>query len=633
MAGAITHNNVVLSLPSDSHLDAYGTGRVDAYKANYGDSQQALYFWSFNQGWASAYTELPFTVTAGATRLTFVMRYEEAACSSGASQALVNDVDSWLDVEPFSAGGNTGDWSAQQSNVDNTEVRILDNPTVGDWKAKIYPSSIIPFQSVRVGVCVIVTYGDTTPTPTLSVTASDLYVQPGDDVTLNASYTNPSYIASAVYFDSSSSGDVLTDSYNTMLDGSTADLMDNQQAGRDICMGDVIHGTSRTHHWTTHWITEGAKPWQVQARSDNAADVTDSVTVYVDGTQPSVVGNLHSTSHSINVWSNDDTIDFDWNAATDNLSGIDGYGVTWGHSGLIPPANVKDIEQSPTAYTTPALGDDASWYFSVRSVDNSGNWDANYIAVGPYKIDTVNPGVPTGITSSTHQIGVQSCNTVVTMHWNAANDNAGGSGVAGYVATINQIPNWNPPGPANVTGGQTSYTSDIGSVPGARYFHVRTIDVAGNLGVTVHAGPIYANANSVSTYCTAKTNSLGCLPAVGTNGVQPSKGAGNFRVTCNNVISQKNGLCFWGSGQIANPFQGGYLCVAAPTVRTPNISSGGNAFGNDCSGQYVFQFDTAYMNANSIAPGDTIYAQFWMRDPASPSTTGLSNAVKFTVCQ
>jgi hypothetical protein len=39
------------------------------------------------------------------------------------------------------------------------------------------------------------------------------------------------------------------------------------------------------------------------------------------------------------------------------------------------------------------------------------------------------------------------------------------------------------------------------------------------------------------------------------------------------------------------------------------------------------------MNANAIDPGDVIYAQWWMRDPASPSTTGLSNGIKFTVCQ
>ena len=631
MAGAMTHNNQVLSQPTDAHLDSYGTGRVDAYKANYGDSQQSLYFWSFNPSWTSSYTELPFTVSAGATRLTFVMRYEEAACSAGASQAQVNDLDTWLDVEPFSAGGNAGDFFAQQSNVDNTEVRIVDTPTVGDWKAKVYPTLIIPFQSVRVGVCVIVTYGDTTPTPTYSVTSNDYYVQPGDDVTITASYTNPSYIASAVFLDSTASGDVLTASYNTMLDGSTADLMDNQHAGNDVCIGDVIHGTSRTHHWTTHWNSEGAKSFAVDARSDNAIDATDSVTIYVDGTEPGAVTNLHSTSHTINVWSDDDTIDMDWNAATDNLSGIDGYGVNWGGSASIPPANTKDVEQTQTNYTTPAFGDSASWYFSVRSVDNSGNWDTNYVAVGPYKIDTTAPGVPTNVTSPTHTLGVQSCNTNLTVNWTAATDNL--SGLAGYAWVVSTSSLSIPIGAPTIAAGATSFATDIGSSASARYFHLRAVDNAGNYGTTVHFGPIYANSNSVVLYCTAKTNSLGCLPAVGTNGVQPSKSAGNFAVTCNNVISQKNGLCFWGRSAIAVPFQGGTLCIGAPTVRTANVSSGGSAGGNDCSGSYSFTFNTAYMTANSIDPGETIFAQFWMRDPAVASTTGLSNAVQFTVCQ
>jgi hypothetical protein len=39
------------------------------------------------------------------------------------------------------------------------------------------------------------------------------------------------------------------------------------------------------------------------------------------------------------------------------------------------------------------------------------------------------------------------------------------------------------------------------------------------------------------------------------------------------------------------------------------------------------------MSQYSLDPGDTVYAQWWMRDPAIASTTGLSNAVKFTICQ
>jgi hypothetical protein len=39
------------------------------------------------------------------------------------------------------------------------------------------------------------------------------------------------------------------------------------------------------------------------------------------------------------------------------------------------------------------------------------------------------------------------------------------------------------------------------------------------------------------------------------------------------------------------------------------------------------------MNLFGMDPGETYFAQWWMRDPASASTTGLSNAVRFTVCE
>jgi hypothetical protein len=96
----------------------------------------------------------------------------------------------------------------------------------------------------------------------------------------------------------------LTASYNTLLDGSTTNLMSNQHGGRDVCIGNVVHHTDRTHHWTTHWNSEGVKSFSVQARSDNAADVVDSATVYVDGTPPNAVTNLHSTTHTPGVWTN-----------------------------------------------------------------------------------------------------------------------------------------------------------------------------------------------------------------------------------------------------------------------------------------------------------------------------------------
>jgi hypothetical protein len=32
-----------------------------------------------------------------------------------------------------------------------------------------------------------------------------------------------------------------------------------------------------------------------------------------------------------------------------------------------------------------------------------------------------------------------------------------------------------------------------------------------------------------------------------------------------------------------------------------------------------------------LSVGATIRAQYWMRDPASPSTTGLTNGIAFTI--
>jgi hypothetical protein len=631
MAGTLSWADQVIDSPTTdaSHLNSYGVGRLDSYKANWASSQQDLYFWSFDQGWLAGGVELDFTVDAGATRLTVVYHYKEAAASAGASQALVNDIDMYLDASPFTGNTSSGDYTAQQSSIDNTEVRMLNSPTPTAWKVKLHPSAIQPFQTTRGGVCVIITYGDTTPTPTLNLTSSATYVNTLEDVTFAATSANPASFASSVYFDSTSSGDTLQASYNTMLDGSTADLMTNVTGGRDVTMGNVIHNSSRTHRWTTRWSIEGVKTFQVSARSDNAADVSDTVTVYVDNTPPPLPTGLQSTTHTPNVWTNDTTISFSWTQPGDGVSGVDGYGLFLSTGSPGSPSPIKDIEQVLTYSTTLTQG---SWYFNLRPVDNSGNWNASYANVGPFRIDTTAPAAATGLSSSTHQVNVQNCGTNVVMSWIAAVD-TGGAGIAGYRGVWDTSPATVPSGAANILSSATSFTQNIGSSSTARYFHLRSLDNAGNWGATAHFGPIFANAATVITYCAGKVNSLGCVPAIGTNSVQPSKSAGNFTVTCTNTLNQKFGLLFFGASALANPFQGGTLCVGSPTIRTVNQNSGGSATGNSCTGAYSFTFTTATMNTYGLDPGETVYAQWWMRDPASPSTTGLSNALRFTVCQ
>ncbi len=132
-------------------------------------------------------------------------------------------------------------------------------------------------------------------------------------------------------------------------------------------------------------------------------------------------------------------------------------------------------------------------------------------------------------------------------------------------------------------------------------------------------------------YCTAKMNSLGCTPAMAFAGTPSKAGTGTFDLTASQVINNKNGICFYGFAPAAIPFQGGYLCVQPPIKRTPVQNSGGNPPPNDCSGTFALDFNTIAPGDPNILVGTTVDSQYWYRDPASPSTTGLTDAVEFVV--
>ena len=138
----------------------------------------------------------------------------------------------------------------------------------------------------------------------------------------------------------------------------------------------------------------------------------------------------------------------------------------------------------------------------------------------------------------------------------------------------------------------------------------------------------------LATYCTAKANSLGCAPTIGASGLPELTGNDAFFVVAERVLSNKIGMLFWGLAPASTPFAGGTLCIQQPLVRTPIQPSGGNPPPDDCSGTYSFHFSQAYMAANGLAPGTSVYAQYWSRDPgfAPPQNIGLTDALSFTTC-
>ena len=135
-------------------------------------------------------------------------------------------------------------------------------------------------------------------------------------------------------------------------------------------------------------------------------------------------------------------------------------------------------------------------------------------------------------------------------------------------------------------------------------------------------------------YCTAKTASNGCVPAIGWNGQPSATDPTPFDVTALSVVSSKPArlVASLGSGQF--PFQGGLLCVAPPLVGTPAMFSGGSAGPPDCSGALTFDVN-GWLQAGALggpAAGTTVYVQYWYRDPGSPTGPfGLSDGLSFVI--
>jgi hypothetical protein len=150
---------------------------------------------------------------------------------------------------------------------------------------------------------------------------------------------------------------------------------------------------------------------------------------------------------------------------------------------------------------------------------------------------------------------------------------------------------------------------------------------------------IYLLDQALATYCTAKPNSLGCLPAIGFFGCPAASVASGFEVFAGDVRNNKPGVLLYGtSGKATIPFSGGTLCVASPVKRTPAVSSGGNPPAYVCNGTY--SIDMAAFAAGALGgnpepalsiPGTVVTCQWWGRDHGASHGTTLSNGLEYTV--
>jgi 6-phosphogluconolactonase (cycloisomerase 2 family) len=111
----------------------------------------------------------------------------------------------------------------------------------------------------------------------------------------------------------------------------------------------------------------------------------------IDQTAPVNPVTVFSTSHVQNVPTADDTIAMAWSAASDALSGVDGFAYSFDPAATPVCDQTLDLQENVSAVTSAALPD-GSWWFHLCVRDNAGNWSSAATA-GPYVVEVSAPEV------------------------------------------------------------------------------------------------------------------------------------------------------------------------------------------------------------------------------------------------
>lgn len=460
---------------STAHLNAYGMGRVSALKAqNPGTGVPWTSRWATSAiGTGPQYFDI--VVDPGVTRIVAVMTYDDPQAGAGASPATVEDIDLYIDQEPFSSTWNSGEFYSISS-IDTVEHVIVNNPAAGNYRIKIYPyRNNTP--SLRWGCMIYYLFGDTTPTGVFEAIPNTQYIQPGGTVDVAVRAGANSYIGTNVYVQQQAhTGFTLLGTNSTLKDGQA--LVDRHDVNGDFLLGDIRGGDTRTvtYHYRDTSGTEAYRLMNFAALSDNQATRLAAADVYVDGTPPGPVTNLRSTTHTAGAWSTNANITFAWSTAFDAVSGVEGYSVSITQGSPAAPDTTRDIG-SLTSYGATLPSSATGYYFNIRAVDRCGNWNPSYVSTGPYFIDTVQPGLVSNLRSTSHTPGTWSNQTNVALAWSAATD--AHSGLQGY-GTLVSDDSPRRPGAAIDLGNVTSTTVAMTSGATPWYFNIRSADQAGN---------------------------------------------------------------------------------------------------------------------------------------------------------
>lgn len=145
---------------------------------------------------------------------------------------------------------------------------------------------------------------------------------------------------------------------------------------------------------------------------------------------------------------------------------------------------------------------------------------------------------------------------------------------------------------------------------------------------------------TVANYCTAGFTSNGCTAMIHASGAPSASASSGFTITVTGAEPQKQSILFYGinnAGFVPVPWGTGtsWLCVKPPQQRMGLLNTGGTL--GSCNGMFAMDWLAFVATTPSalgvpFTAGQQVYAQAWFRDPPSPKTTSLSNALTFALC-
>ncbi len=138
-----------------------------------------------------------------------------------------------------------------------------------------------------------------------------------------------------------------------------------------------------------------------------------------------------------------------------------------------------------------------------------------------------------------------------------------------------------------------------------------------------------------ASFCSGKTNSLGCVPFLTSSGLASATSTGSFQLVANDVLPDEAGFLLYSFKKSNLDFHGGKLCVKAPVTRLlpPKVASQQGT--PPCTGFLKRNFNPVVQSGNDplLTTGQTVHTQWLQRDPADPAGFGdsLTNGMTFAI--